>query len=75
MTQVTARLPNELAEALDAAAERLQRSRAFLIRLALQRYLEDFDDLTVAVERLQDGSDAAVDWTEVRSGARLGAGG
>ena len=67
MNQITARLPDELAESLDAAAARLQCSRASLIRQALERYLEDLDDLTVAVERLQDRSDAAVDWTEVRS--------
>ncbi len=64
MNQITARLPDELAESLDAAAARLQCSRAFLIRLALQRYLEDLDDLTVAVERLRDPSDPAIDWVK-----------
>jgi transposase len=72
MTQVTARLPNELAEALDVAATRLKRSRASLIRQALERYLED---LNVALERLRDPSDPALDWADIRSGARLGAGG
>ena len=67
MNQVTARLPDELAKALDAAAERLQRSRAYLIRQALQRYLEDLDDLNVALERLRDPSDPALDWADVRS--------
>ncbi len=66
MVQITARLPDEMAEALDAAAERLQRSRASLVRQALERYLEDLDDLAVALERLRDPSDPALDWTEVR---------
>ena len=66
MTQITARLPDDLAAALGAAAERLHRSRASLIRQALERYLEDLDDLTVAVERLRDQSDTVQEWDEVR---------
>ena len=66
MTQVTARVPDELAEALDAAAAELKRSRADVIRQALERYLEDFDDLSVALDRLRDPSDPVLDWDEVR---------
>ena len=66
MTQITARVPDELAEALDAAAARLKRSRADMIRQALERYLEDFDDLSIALERLQDPSDPVLDWDEVK---------
>ncbi len=66
MAQITARVPDEVAEALDAAAATLKRSRAEVIRQALESYLEDFDDLTVALERLQDPSDPVLDWDEVR---------
>ena len=66
MTQITARVPDHLAEALDAAAVQLKRSRADVIRQALEHYLEDFDDLSVAVERLRDPSDPVLDWDEVR---------
>ena len=66
MTQLTARVPAELAEALDAAAAQLKRSRAEVIRQALERYLEDFDDLSVALERLRDPSDPVLDWDEVK---------
>ena len=68
MTQITARVPDKLAEALDAAAAQLKRSRADVIRQALEHYLEDFDDLSVAVERLRDPSDPVLDWDEVRHG-------
>ena len=37
-----------------------------LYRQALEHYLEDFDDLSVAVERLRDPSDPVLDWDEVR---------
>ena len=66
MTQITARVPDELAEALDAASTQLNRSRAEVIRQALERYLEDFSDLSVALDRLRDPSDPVLDWDEVR---------
>ena len=66
MTQITARVPDELVEALDAAATQLRRSRAAIVRQALERYLEDFDALAVAVERLRDPADPVLDWDEVR---------
>ena len=66
MTQITARVPDELADSLDAAAAQLKRSRADVIRQALEKYLEDFDDLSAALDRLQDPSDPVMDWDEVR---------
>ena len=65
-TQVTVRLPDEQVAALDTAATTLKRSRAEVIRQAVEQYLEDFDDLSVAVERLRDPSDPVLDWDEVR---------
>ena len=65
-TQITARFPNELVEGLDAAAAALKLSRAEVIRQAVEQYLENFDDLSVAVERLRDPADPVLDWDEVR---------
>ena len=66
MIQITARVPNELAAALDAAAAALKRSRAEVVRQALEGYLEDFGDLSVALDRLRDPLDPVLDWDEVR---------
>ena len=66
MTQITARVPDELALSLNAAAAQLKRSRADVVRLALESYLEDFDDLSVALDRLRDPSDPVLDWDEVK---------
>ena len=66
VTQITARVPDDLAAALDAAAAQLKRSRANVVRQALELYLEDFDDLSVALDRLRDPSDPVLDWDEVR---------
>ena len=66
MSQITARVPDELVGALDAAARELNRSRADLVRQAIERYLEDFDDLGIALERLRDPTDPVLDWDDVR---------
>lgn len=66
MTQITAQVPDELVEALDAAAEDLKRSRADIIPQALERYLEDYEDLDVALENLRDPADPILDWDQVR---------
>ena len=64
--QITVRLPDAQTAALDAAAAALKRSRAEIVRQAVEQYLEDFDDLSVAVERLMDPSDPVLDWDDVR---------
>jgi RHH-type rel operon transcriptional repressor/antitoxin RelB len=56
MTQVTARLPDDLVKSIDAAARSLNRSRAEIIRQAIEYYLE----------RLQDPADPVLDWDEVK---------
>jgi RHH-type rel operon transcriptional repressor/antitoxin RelB len=66
MSQITARLPDEVVLALDRAAKTLHRSRADIIRLAIEASMEDCDDLSVAIERLRDPSDEVVDWQEAR---------
>ena len=66
MNQITAPLPDTLVEALDVAAMHLKRSRAEIVREALERYLEDFDDLTISLERLRDPTDPDLDWNRVK---------
>ena len=66
MPQITARVSAELARELDAAASRMKRSRADLVRHALRYYLDDVEDLRLGLEALQDPGDPVLDWTEVR---------
>ena len=66
MSQITARVSDELVLELDKAAAQLQRSRAEIVRLALEHYLDDFQDLSLAAQRLRDPSDPILDWDEVR---------
>jgi len=66
MVQVTARLPDTLVAKADQAANHLNRSRAQLLRLALEYYLEDIEDLRLALDRLRDPADPLLDWQDVR---------
>jgi len=66
MSQITARLPDSLVEALDRAAAELRKPRAELVRAAIEHYLAEYEDLAVAVSRLRDPADPVLDWDEVR---------
>jgi RHH-type rel operon transcriptional repressor/antitoxin RelB len=66
MPQITARLPEPLVKEMDSAAKRLGRTRADLIRKAVEYYLDDLEDLKLGLERLQDPADPVLDWQDVR---------
>ena len=66
MSQITARLPDELVLSLDNAATALNRTRAEVVRQAIEYYLEDFDDLNLALQALRDPADAVLDWDVVK---------
>ena len=67
MSQITARLPDELVLSLDKAATVLHRTRADIVRQAIEYYLEDFEDLNLALQALRDPADAVLDWESVKN--------
>jgi RHH-type rel operon transcriptional repressor/antitoxin RelB len=66
MSQITARLPEDLLSSLDAAAVRLRRTRAEVVRQAVEYYLNDVEDLSLALDALQDPADPVLDWKQVK---------
>ena len=68
MSQITARLPDELVVQLDEAAAHLRRTRAEVVRQAVEYYLDDFEDISRAIEVLRDPADPVLDWEEVKRG-------
>ena len=66
MAQITTRLPDDLVEELESAAKSLKRSRAEIVRQAIEHYLEDFEDLELALDRMRDPTDAVLDWEQVK---------
>ncbi len=66
MIQVSTRLPDELVRRIDHAANRLKRTRAALVRQAIEYYLEDLEDLKLGLEALQDPADPILEWEDVK---------
>lgn len=66
MPQISARISEDLVREIDRAAATLKRSRADVIRTALEYYLEDLQDLRRGLEVLADPADPVLDWAEVR---------
>ncbi|MBN1961461.1 MAG: ribbon-helix-helix protein, CopG family [Deltaproteobacteria bacterium] len=66
MTQITARLPDNIVKSLDEAAKELRKSRAEVVRDAVELYLAEVEDLAIAISRLRDPLDPMLDWEEVR---------
>ena len=67
MTQLSARITDELAIALDAAARQNDLSTDEIVQQALIHHLEDLEDISIALERLDDPSDLTLDWNQVKS--------
>jgi transposase len=67
MIQITARVSEELVEELDLAAASLSRSRADVIRQAIEYYLDDLEDLSLGLEALRDPADPILEWASVRA--------
>lgn len=65
-TTVTVRLPDSLANALDEVAKITERSRSFLIKKAIETYLEDQADMQIALDRLRDTSDTEISINDLR---------
>ena len=67
MSQINVRLPDQIVAALDNAAAELRRTRAEVVRQAIEYYLEDFEDLNLALQALRDPADAVLDWEAVKN--------
>ena len=52
--------------ALDGAASQLRRTRADVVRQAIEYYLDDFEDVAAAIQALQDPADPVLEWDSVR---------
>jgi RHH-type rel operon transcriptional repressor/antitoxin RelB len=65
-TSVSLRLPDELARKLNDIAKETERPKSFIIQKAIESYLNDFADLQVALDRLQDKTDKVISSGEMK---------
>ena len=66
-TSITVRVPDTLADQLDELAVTLERSRAYLVKKAMERYISEYADYFIALERLRDKNDDIISAQEMKN--------
>jgi predicted DNA-binding protein len=62
---ISVRLPDELAQQLDAIAGETDRPRSYIVQKALESYFDDYGDLQIALDRLRDRTDPVITGKEL----------
>ena len=63
---VSLRLSDEMVEQLNDIANSIDRSKSFLIKKAIEQYLEEYADYQIALDRLNDKDDEIISSKEMR---------
>jgi predicted DNA-binding protein len=63
---ISLRLPEDIHEQLEEIAVDTDRSKSYLIRKAIERYLDEYADYRIALERLHDKDDEIISSKELR---------
>jgi RHH-type rel operon transcriptional repressor/antitoxin RelB len=63
---VSVRLSNRTARALEELSKRNDRPKTYFVEKALERYLADYADYQVALDRLRDKDDPIISSAELR---------
>ena len=63
---ISVRLPNVLKYELEEIALMLDRPKTYIIRKALESYLEEYSDYLLALERLRDKDDKNISGKDLR---------
>ncbi|HUW86464.1 MAG TPA: ribbon-helix-helix domain-containing protein [Methanoregula sp.] len=66
-TSITVRVPDNLVDQLDELAVTLERSRAYLVKKAMEMYLSEYADYLIAFERLRDKDDDIISSQEMKN--------
>ena len=65
-TLISLRLPDNLLKPLEKLSESSERPRTYLIKKAVENYLEEYEDYQIALDRLHDKSDEVISPTQLR---------
>ncbi len=57
---ITVRLPEDLSGKLDDLSTELRRKRSFIIKSALEQYLNEYADYQIALDRLKNKQDTII---------------
>jgi len=64
---ISSRIPADIINNIDEIAQATQRNRSFHIKKALELYIENYADLQISLDRLQDGGDKIIDIDQMRN--------
>ena len=67
---LSVRLPDQVMDALDRVASEVDRPRSYVVRKAVESYLDEYAEYQVALDRLRDKDDKIISGKELRK--RLG---
>ncbi len=70
-TVLSIRLPESLAKELDHIAKETERPRSFHVQKVLERHIEDFADVPIALDRLRDHKDPVISGRDLRKSLGL----
>ncbi|HSD56666.1 MAG TPA: ribbon-helix-helix protein, CopG family [Methanotrichaceae archaeon] len=65
-TSVSVRLPDNLAKGLADLSKTIDRSKAYIIKKAIEAYLDEYSDYLIAQERLNDKDDRVASSDEMK---------
>ncbi len=63
---VTARISSKTKQSLDSISKSTQRSKSFHIQQALDLYIDDYADLQISVDRLNNPADELISASELK---------
>ncbi|NQT66949.1 MAG: DNA-binding protein [Actinobacteria bacterium] len=63
---ITIRLPEEVSEKLDDLSLEIRRKKSFIIKSALEQYLNEYADYQIALDRLKDKQDKIITSEDLR---------
>jgi len=63
---LTIRISDDTAKRLDALAKSLDRPKSYIVKKAMETYIEEYSDYLIAVKRLNDKDDAILGSRELR---------
>lgn len=66
-TSITVRMPDNVVDQLDELAVSLERSRAYLVKKAVEMYISEYADYHIALERLRDKDDDILSSQEMKN--------
>ena len=68
---VSVRLPEELVNAIERLAQTTERPKTYLIRKAIEAYLQEYADYQIALDRLRDKDDAILTSAQLKKNLGL----